>query len=623
MKKRDLLTLDFESFFSDEYSLSKMTAIEYVYDDRFELILFSIKRNDEPTVWFTGTWEESIVFLAQHKIEECVVAGHNMSEFDCLILWKMGFVPYRYICTLQCARYVGTADVSGGSLAALCAHFGLPPKGNEVVMAKGKRRADFSPAELQAYGNYCVGDTDRSHDLLMIFFPQIPQVEWIIMDITTKMLARPLLVLDRPRLEAYIDTLANRQEEILSEVGVSREDLASNDKFANVLRGLGIDPPMKVSKTTGKAAFAFAKSDPDMQAMLESDDEYVSAIVAARINVKSTIEATRSQRFVDVARRMGGLIPIPQRYGGTVTMRPTGIMKMNVLNLSARRREPVLKKSLVAPDGYVVIAGDSGQIEARMGAYHAGQDDLVQAFREGRDVYREFASEGVYHCPLAEITQQQRQVGKTGILSLGYMTGAKRFREMVRVDAGILLDLDEAKSVVDGYRARYSHIKTAWDVCKVVLVGLINGDSFKFGRDEWIVSNGAEKSITLPSGRKYYFHNLRNITIKKDGQDQQAMVYDRKQGRANRMVFIHPGQLTAMLVSGMSRDLLLWQGAKIARRFPIVQQVYDEHVWIAPKEMAEEALEYGKECMLSAPSWLGSGLPLKVDIGSAATYGDC
>lgn len=257
----------------------------------------------------------------------------------------------------------------------------------------------------------------------------------------------------------------------------------------------------------------------------------------------------------------------------------------------------------------------------RLNAWNAGQDDLIQAFREGRDAYREFAAEGVYHCPLDEITASQRQVGKTGILSLGYMTGAKRFREMVRVDAGVLLTQEEAKNVVDGYRGRYTHIKTYWDVCRVVLQGLINGESFKFGRDEWLVSNGVEKSITLPSGRKYYFPNLRTITTKRDGQDQQAMVYDRKQGRANRMVFIHPGMLTAMIIQGMSRDLLLWQGAKIAKRFPIVQQVYDAHAALARKEEAEDALAYVKECMLSRPGWLGD-VPLKVDAGYAANLGD-
>lgn len=622
-KKRDLLTVDFETYYDDEYSLSKMTALEYVYDERFEIILVSVKRNNGRTVRFSGTREETIEFLAGFNIEESIVAGHNMSEFDAIILWWLGFVPFRYVCTLQCARFLGVADVAGGSLAALCKHFGLKDKGTEVILAKGKRRADFTPEELERYGIYCDGDVERCYELLEIFVPQIPSIEWVIMDITTKMLARPLLVLDKPRLEKYVETLANRQEEILAEVGVTKEELASNDKFAAVLRGLGVDPPMKLSKTTKKMTFAFAKSDPDMQAMLESEDEYLAAIVAARINVKSTIEATRSQRFLDTAERMGGVIPIPQRYGGAVTMRPTGIMKMNVLNLSARKREPVLKKSFMAPDGYVVVAGDSGQIEARLNAWNAGQDDLIEAFRQGRDVYREFASEGVYHCALDLITAQQRQVGKTGILSLGYMTGAARFKEMVRVDAGIKLSLEESKGVVDGYRNRYQHIKTFWDVCKVVLVGMLNGESFKFGRDEWIVSNAAEKSITLPSGRKYWFTNLRMVTIKKDGQDQQVMVYDRRQGRTTRMVFIHPGQLTAMLIQGMARDLLLWQGAMIARRYPIVQQVYDEHVWIAPAEEKEEALAYGRECMTMAPPWLGNLVPLKVDIGAAANYGDC
>jgi hypothetical protein len=613
-KVRDLLTVDFETYYSDEYSLSKMTAIEYVYDPRFEVIMVSVKVNDKKTVWFSGTWEETIAWLKQFNINECVVAGHNMSEFDALILGKMGFVPFRYICTLQCARYLGVSDVAGGSLAALCKHFG---------QAKGLRRKDFRYDHLLEYAIYCCGDTDRCYELLQIFVPQIPAVEFVIMDITTKMLARPLLVLDRPRLEKYIETLANRQEELLAEAGIAKAELSSNEKFADVLRGLGVTVPMKISKTTKKQTYAFAKTDPEMQAMLEDDDEMVAAIVAARINVKSTIEETRSQRFLQVAAMMGGKVPIPQRYAGAVTCRPTGIMSMNVLNLSARKREPVLKKSLTAPAGHVVVGGDSGQIEARLTAWNAGQDDLIQAFREGRDVYREFSANDVYHCELVSVTDQQRQVGKTGILSLGFMSGAKTFQNMLRVQTGIKLELDEAKNVVNAYRNRYSFISNFWNVCKVVLTGMLNGESYKFGRDDWIVSNAAEKSITLPSGRKYYFNNLRIIKIKDlEGEEREAIVYDRKQGRSTRLVFIHPGLLTAMLIQGMARDLLLWQGAMIARKYPIVQQVYDEHVWIAPQDAAEDAIAYGKEMMTKHAPWLGSGMPLKVDIGAGPSYGE-
>ena len=54
----DLLTIDFETYYDKKYSLAKITTEEYIRSDKFEIIGFAIKRNDEPTVWYTGTLNE-------------------------------------------------------------------------------------------------------------------------------------------------------------------------------------------------------------------------------------------------------------------------------------------------------------------------------------------------------------------------------------------------------------------------------------------------------------------------------------------------------------------------------------------------------------------------------------
>ena len=542
---RDLLTMDFETHYSVDYSLSKMTAIEYVYDPRFEVILVSVKKNDEPTVWFSGSWEETVQWLSQYNINESLVCMHNGSEFDCLILGKMGFVPFRYICTLALARLKGLQDAAGGSLAALCKHFNLPPKGDEVVHAIGLRRADFSPEQLARYGAYCCNDTDRCYDLLCIMMPGVPAIEWVIMDILIKFLARPRLQLDRPLLEAYAEQLANRQEEILNELGVTKEELSSSAKFAELLQGAGIEPPMKPSPTQPeRLIYAFAKGDAAMVELLAHDDEVVASLAAARLNVKSTIEATRTKRFLDTHALMG-VMPMPQRYHGAHTGRGTGTMLLNMLNLSSRRRKPVLKQALLAPDGYVVVEGDSSQIEARTNSWNAEQDDLIRVWDNERsemlflltmgasaeefaalkrkyDVYRDFAADWIYHIPRDQVTPEMRMVAKSAVLGCGYMMGVERFREYVRIETGLHLDIGQAQAVIYAYRTRMNRIAGFWDVCKTVLAGMVHGEEFNFGRNGWLKSDPHDKTIRLPSGRFLFYRGLHVIAADEVARRAQA-----------------------------------------------------------------------------------------------------
>src|SRR5690606_2260190 len=164
------------------------------------------------------------------------------------------------------------------------------------------------------------------------------------------------------------------------------EDLMSNPKFAALLQQRGVDPPMKISPTTGKVTYAFAKSDLDFQALAK--DPRVADLCEARIRVKSTIGETRAVRFLE-AGKDGMCLPILLNYSGTHTHRWSGGNKMNLQNL---KRGGELRRSILAPDGHVIVVADSAQIEARVLAWLAGQDDVVEAFRNKCDLYSEFAS---------------------------------------------------------------------------------------------------------------------------------------------------------------------------------------------------------------------------------------
>jgi DNA polymerase I-like protein with 3'-5' exonuclease and polymerase domains len=418
-----LIVCDFETYYDSDFSLSKMTTEEYIRSPRFEVIGVSVKVDSEPPRWFSGTMPDIQKWLLRFPWETSIAVAHN-AAFDMAILnWSFGIIPARIADTLSMARAIDGPD-AGNSLAKLAERHGLGAKGNEVINALGKRRLDFSTAQLAAYGEYCCNDADLTYDLFQKQVAGFPLSELRVIDLTIRMFTEPVLRLSQPVLDGHLTEVLDRKAKLLDGLGVSTEALMSNDKLAKVLADLGVEPPTKTSPTTGKVAWAFAKNDEGFKALLEHEDERVQAIVAARLGIKSTLEETRTERFIDISKR--GTLPVPLRYYAAHTGRWGGDDKINLQNLP--RKSP-LKKSMRAPKGFLLVDCDSSQIEARTLAWLAGQDDLVQFFEKNNaeiaagvakadmqfDPYKIMAS-GIYGVPVSEVTDDMRFVGKTTIL---------------------------------------------------------------------------------------------------------------------------------------------------------------------------------------------------------------
>ena len=139
------LTIDFETYYDKQFSLSKLTTEEYIRDARFQTIGVGVKRDDEPAVWFSGSDDEIRAFLHTFDWEKSFCLAHN-AMFDAAILsWKYNLCPRGWFDTLSMARAYHGSEV-GGSLAKLSEFYELGEKGTEVVKALGKYRADFSEA---------------------------------------------------------------------------------------------------------------------------------------------------------------------------------------------------------------------------------------------------------------------------------------------------------------------------------------------------------------------------------------------------------------------------------------------------------------------------------------------
>ena len=599
-----ILTLDFETYYDRAYSLSKITMEDYIRNDLFETIGVGVKENDNEAVWFTGTHDKIKEFLLTYDWDSAILVAHNAS-FDASILnWHFDIRPYGVWDTLGMARAIDGVE-AGNSLAKLAERYHLGVKGKEVLDALGKRRLDFTPSDLAQYGEYCKNDVELTYKLLHEFLPKVSPNELKIMDITTRMFSEPVLELDMLLLEQHLSEVKERKAQLLEAADANKDILMSNPKFAELLLTMGVSPPTKISPANGKETWAFAKSDSEFKELLEHPDERVQALVAARLGTKSTLEETRTERFINIAKR--GSLPVPLRYYAAHTGRWGGDDKLNLQNLPARGTN-ALKNSILAPAGHVIIDADSAQIEARVLAWLAGQDDLVDAFANGDDVYKIMAS-SIYNKPINEITKQERFVGKTTILGSGYGMGAEKFQTQLR-GFGTDVSLAECTRIIDVYRKTYPMIPQLWKQAGRCLDAMIRGVVNSIGVQPQALSMDSDNGFVLPNG---YFLSYRDL--RKTGTEY---VYKSRTGYTR----IYGGKAVENLCQAIARCVIGEQMIRMSQKYRVVLTVHDAVACVVPEAEAQEAQQYIEECMRWTPEW-AKGLPLNCESGIGKNYGEC
>ena len=607
----NILTIDFETFYSRAFSLSILTTEEYIRSPNFEVIGVAVKVNNNETQWFSGTKADTKKFLDRFDWANSIAVAHN-AVFDIAILnWCFDIRPKKIADTLSMARAIHGTEV-GVSLAALVKHYNLGEKGTEVVNAMGKRRIDFSDEDLSRYGDYCINDVDLTYRLLECLASNFPTIELSLIDLTIRMFTEPVLELDMTRLKNHLADVQHKKQELLNAVTmVDKEQLMSNVKLAATLKVMGIEPPMKISPTTGKDTYAFSKSDEGFKALLEHEDVRIQALVAARLGVKSTIEETRTERFIKIAQR--GKLPIPLRYYAAHTGRWGGDDKVNMQNLP---RTSPLKNAIFAPPGYMFIDSDSSQIEARTLAWLAEQNDLVDAFERGEDVYKIMAS-AIYGKPENEVTKEERFVGKTTILGAGYGMGSAKFKNQLKV-FGVDLSEEECQRIIRVYRETYPRIPALWRQASDALVAVANEQTAILGREGVLAVEGS-KGIRLPNGLYIKYTNLRRWI---NDQGKEELVYDTKKGKSVIPNRIYGGKVIENVCQALARIVIGEQMLRVAKKYKVAMTVHDAIGCVVPEHEAQTGKEYVEMCMKMRPKW-ALDLPLNCEAGIGKTYGDC
>jgi DNA-directed DNA polymerase len=342
------LTLDFETYYDKEISLKKLTTQAYVMHPQMEVLMVAVKVNEDPVQVIDG--EQIPTFFATVDWSNTAVIAHNAVFDGSILYWRYGVRPAMLIDTMSMAQALGVPTIAGSASLATCirllqeAGYAVPPKGTEVLDALGKRRADFTPQQWAAYREYCKNDTDITWFLFKVLRQYLTDEEMRFQDIILRCYTEPRLTVDIPTVEYELNRCRTYKAEQLTEVckmfNTTQEDLSahlrSNDKFAEVLRGLGgiteeemeqgksgtFIIPTKVSEKTGKTTWAFGKTDVAFKELCEHDDPKIQAVCQARLAAKSSIDETRCLKFLEYGSY--GFLPMGYKIGGAHTNRMSG-----------------------------------------------------------------------------------------------------------------------------------------------------------------------------------------------------------------------------------------------------------------------------------------------------------
>lgn len=591
---KNTAVIDFETYWSDDFTLKKLTTEEYIRDPRFKIHMVGVKWNGEPTKVIRDATK--LRNLPWH--ETAVIAQH--AHFDVLILRQLGIVPAFIFDVLSMARMLHP-NLRSHSLDSLCEHYDLPKKDYEALT--NTKNLLTLPADIEARcATYCMGDCDNEWALFKQLVRRVPQAELEVIDMTVRMFTEPMFEFDKARGKLFYDNLIVQKQKTLDDLGVTKEMLGSAATMQRLLADLGVECPMK-DGANGPIP-ALAKTDAGMTALLEHEDDRVQALAAARLGVKSTINETRTARMLSMASR-GSMCVYLNYCGASNTSRFSGGDKMNWQNLeriSKQGGEIVkgqIRTCITAPYGYEIVGADASQIEARLLDVVAGQDDSVERWRNGDDQYALLASMFYGFEVVKAEHPTQRNFGKVMKLALGYSMGAPRLREVCRQGPmgapPIIITEQDAARAVDVYR--HTHPAVAgrsglWRQGDEILKDLAS----RTRNLTWGPVTIDDGYMILPNGVALSYHGLVRT------EDNDGWKRPTRRGWS----YIYGAKLVENMTQALARVVVTDAMVKIKHRVGMLPklQAHDEIVYVVKSNYAETAMRTCVRTLRTPPDWL-------------------
>ena len=626
-----ILGIDFETYYGQHFSLTKLSTTQYVRDlQKSEIHGAAVSVDGGQTTWYRP--DDLAEFLSHFDWDRTAVLAHN-AAFDGFILSQhFGITPAYYYDSMSMARGLHSHDISA-SLDEVAKHYLLGAKTPGILaQAKGKQWDDMDDKLQAAMIYYCMNDVNIMWKIFNKMLPSYPQDELDLINITIQAFARPLLnvnhnlvyeewMRERDKKDALMDKIMHLLHQ---ENRVAFESaLSSNPQFAKMLEYFGAEAPLKPSPSNPDTmTYAFAKNDIAFQNLQVHPDARVRELVEARLSVKSTIGESRAERLILHSKPT---LPVMLNYCKAHTMRWTGGDKINPQNFPSSRTDSRIRESLIPPEGYKIVVIDSSQIEDRMNAWVSGQSDVLEAYRANLDNYKLMASK-IYDVPVDEVTKPQRFVGKVARLGLGYQCGAAKFTYMLRSGAmgPPVLESDLSEKDIHlahkKYRDASEHVVENWNRMFRVIQKMYDNETYNITSQTSgeVIAQVRGQKILMPNGLYLHYPDLKRIQY--DTAYGEGEEFSYRTGKHTRGK-IYGGLLAENLIQCLARIVVGEQMLEIASQYPIVMMTHDEVVYLAEEDEAEEAYNFGLSCMRKVPDWC-EGLPINADGGWGDNYGE-
>jgi len=514
--------IDFETYFNskENYTLKKMSLVEYVRDSRFKVHGVGYATNYSLVKWITGS--DVAEFLAGIDWKSMAVIAHN-AKFDGFILSEIyGVEPAQWIDTQSMSRAVHGRRLTSHSLAAIAQHYGFISKGE--MKTDGLRDLTFE--QEKDLLEYCIHDVELCRDICLKLGEKFPSTEYNSMDWSIRTFVKPRLFLNVPLLEKTAAQEAQNKKDLFEKLKMDPALFRSNPKFAKLLTDSGFTVPTKISPATKEKIPALALGDEAFQDILNGTDEKLRTLCEARVIAKSTILETRSVKLAAIGKT--GKWPFDIQYSGAMnTHRPSGGNGAggNPLNFV---RDSALREAVIPPDGYKLIVGDWAGIELRMVAFLSKDSLLMASIHNNEDEYCKFASE-FYKRIITKKDKDERSLGKQAILGLGYGMGWEKFQHTAKIKASIDITESEAKKAVYLYRRRYKSVKQLWYFLQQFIPYLTMNTDGPVGS---LPLRFKKECLILPSGLPIQYPNLRseqvyNKTLRKYVTEWKYDIYNK------------------------------------------------------------------------------------------------
>lgn len=670
-----LVSIDFETYFDDEYTLKKLSTSEYVRDSRFKAQMMYLQVGDKPG----KVYGHKQIAAALRKINwttHALLCHHT--QFDGLILsHHYNVVPSYYYDTLSMARGLHSNEIGAG-LEEVSIYYGGAGKLKDLLdLTKGV--LNWDKALFDKVTPYCVNDGVEMLRVFDCMTPAMPVEEMDLIDLIVRMFCDPVLKLNIPRIEKELAREIKERDELLAsiidltpykadpavykkvltktkerELPAAEHDqlmvrriIGSNERFADILRAEGVEPPQKISPAwmkksreereteegiAAKWTYAFAKDDldfsnlpdtteywtesydledPDHVKLMAAKSKRLRELVDARIAVKSTTNITRAERFL-ISGKDGMCLPVYYAYSRAHTHRLGGGDKRNPQNL---QRGGELRQSIEAPPGYSLVVGDSGQIEARVNAYLWGQEDLLQVWRDAKpddveDAYTRFAS-AIYERTITKDDKMERFVGKVCVLGLGFQMGAPKLQITLAKGAlggpPVFFDLARCVKIVNTYRRINNKIEGGWRICADIIEDMAAGRTSSHGPIGWEANK-----VWLPNGMCLHYPDLKKAKGDK-GWDEWTY----KSGDMRKKIY--GGLLCENIVQALARIIVMYQMLDLSRTDRIVMTTHDEMVSCVKTAQADRGFQRMMSAMLKPQPWC-EDIPLAAEGGHALNY---